>query len=45
VQESFQEEQRKRVARELHDELTQKLTVLKLQIASIASVFPPGNLA
>mgnify|MGYP001570252337 CR=1 FL=1 len=38
VQESFQEEECKRIARELHDELAQKLTVLKLQIASIRSV-------
>jgi len=43
VQESVQEEERKRIARELHDELSQKLTVLKLQTTLALSGLPPGD--
>lgn len=43
VQESVQEEERKRIARELHDELSQKLTVLKLQTTLALSALPQGD--
>lgn len=43
VQESIQDEERKRIARELHDELAQKLTVLKLQITSVMSTLSAGE--
>src|ERR1035437_7025985 len=40
VQESIQDEERKRIARGLHDELAQKLTVLKLQLQALGSTLP-----
>jgi signal transduction histidine kinase len=43
VQESFQDEERKRIARELHDELAQKLTVLKLRIAPLMSTLSAAD--
>ena len=43
VQESIQEEERKRIARELHDELAQKLTVLKLQTTAVMSTLSGGE--
>jgi PAS domain S-box-containing protein len=43
VRESIQDEERKRIARELHDELAQKLTVLKLQLQALESALPANE--
>ena len=37
------EAERRRTARELHDELGQSLTALKIELASLRSAFPPGQ--
>jgi PAS domain S-box-containing protein len=39
---SIQEEERKRIAREVHDELGQGLTALKLNVAALAQSLPPA---
>ena len=42
---SIREEERTRIARDVHDELGQTLTALKMDIAHIASRLPPGDTA
>ncbi|HEX9161225.1 MAG TPA: PAS domain S-box protein [Thermoanaerobaculia bacterium] len=39
---SVQEQERKRIAREVHDELGQGLTALKLNVAALAQSLPPA---